>query len=322
MHPRVRKVIHTIIPRIPRLILEWIWIVFFWWKGFRNGCTIRFRNSRIECRKKSAIFILGKQQKEYALVLLDNFEHFFNQVKAEFQDGLRTVDISQPRWHILTSTNVSFLFPSLPEDYEREYTLRYQPRPGDCVFDIGAYVGVTTYFFSQMVAPSGTVYAFEPDPESFRCLRENITSLRMKNVYPVQKGLWSHRDSLAFHQDAGLGSAFETFTIRPFGAVCDVETLSLAEACEELHVAAPHFVKMDIEGAEIQVIEGARQFIQKNDIHFAIASYHIVDGRPTSETLEKIFAECGYAVETVHFPNRPKEFANRITYASKNHESR
>jgi arsenate reductase-like glutaredoxin family protein len=55
---------------------------------------------------------------------------------------------------------------------------------------------------------------------------------------------------------------------------------------------------MDIEGAEIEVLEGAKDFLRNKNIHFAIASYHHRNGEQTYKTLEKIFAEIGYQAET------------------------
>ena len=57
-------------------------------------------------------------------------------------------------------------------------------------------------------------------------------------------------------------------------------------------------MKIDIEGAEIEAVEGARQVIEELKPRFAIASYHVRDGKPTSEILPELFAAVGYHVET------------------------
>jgi hypothetical protein len=55
---------------------------------------------------------------------------------------------------------------------------------------------------------------------------------------------------------------------------------------------------MDIEGAEIQAIQGARQLIEQGSAFWSVASYHIVDGEPTTGFIERYFSERGYAVKT------------------------
>jgi len=49
-----------------------------------------------------------------------------------------------------------------------------EPKLGDIVFDIGAYVGDTALWFSKAVGPQGKVYAFEPEPSNFEKLKANL----------------------------------------------------------------------------------------------------------------------------------------------------
>ena len=55
---------------------------------------------------------------------------------------------------------------------KRSYCLRYQPKPGDTVVDVGAGMGDDTLVFSRMVGPSGRVFSFEAHPDTFRCLQK------------------------------------------------------------------------------------------------------------------------------------------------------
>jgi hypothetical protein len=51
---------------------------------------------------------------------------------------------------------------------------------------------------------------------------------------------------------------------------------------------------MDIEGAEVAFVEGAREFLKSHPVHFAIESYHRVEGEYTYKRLDSIFEEIGY----------------------------
>ena len=55
---------------------------------------------------------------------------------------------------------------------KRSYCLRYQPKPGDTVVDVGAGMGDDTLVFSRMVGPSGRVFSFEAHPDNLRCLQK------------------------------------------------------------------------------------------------------------------------------------------------------
>ena len=59
-------------------------------------------------------------------------------------------------------------------------------------------------------------------------------------------------------------------------------------------------IKMDIEGAEIQAVRGAVGTLTRLRPHLAIASYHLVDGRPTHLSLGAEMAAVGYSSHTVH----------------------
>ena len=81
------------------------------------------------------------------------------------------------------------------------------------------------------------------------------------------------------------------------GETRTLPTLSLADACDKLG-QVPRYIKMDIEGAELAVICGAKEFLEKHPIHFAIETYHRVGGEYTYKALERFFPTIGYEVES------------------------
>ena len=58
---------------------------------------------------------------------------------------------------------------------------------------------------------------------------------------------------------------------------------------------------MDIEGAEIEAIKGAKEILENNNVNLAIASYHIIDGEPTHFKLRELLSSMGYYTE-IGFP--------------------
>ena len=67
---------------------------------------------------------------------------------------------------------------------------------------------------------------------------------------------------------------------------------------------------MDIEGAEIEALEGAVKTIEKHQPNFAIASYHLINGEQTYMALESFFKKINYPFKTVFFDD-----GEAITYA-------
>lgn len=173
-----------------------------------------------------------------------------------------------------------------------KYNAHYQLKEGDVVFDCGAYVGTYALWASKQVGETGRVFAFEPDPENYDILTENILRNNVANVIPVNAGLWESTGEVSFESGQGVASKIG-------GDGRKIKVYSLEGFCAERGLVEVDFVKMDVEGAEVKVIEGSREFIRTHSMNFAIASYHITEEDwQTSVLLEPLFRELGYAVQT------------------------
>ncbi|WP_051340675.1 FkbM family methyltransferase [Azospirillum halopraeferens] len=146
-------------------------------------------------------------------------------------------------------------------DYARlEYEVfRRIVRPGDTVVDAGANIGVHTVHFSALAGPGGHVLAFEPQRALFQILNANLMMNRCANVQPLPFCVGAEDGWVDFPQVpldtpvnfGGIGrdtpaarrERTQTRAIDGFGL----------ERCD--------FIKIDVEGAEASVIEGARRTI-------------------------------------------------------------
>jgi FkbM family methyltransferase len=137
------------------------------------------------------------------------------------------------------------------------------------------------------------VYAFEPDATSYALLVANIARHQLLNVTPLQLGVAGTTGRAAFLAEGTLGSVLSRHSSRAtMGTVSDVETITLAEACDRFGV--PAFVKMEIEGSEIEVLDSARGLLRGTSIQYALDTDHQIDGKLTTANVEKIFRESGY----------------------------
>jgi hypothetical protein len=73
-----------------------------------------------------------------------------------------------------------------------------------------------------------------------------------------------------------------------------VNTLGMEDACAQFG-SVPNYRKMDIEGAELNVVTSSIDFLKQHRIHLSIESNHRVDGRFTSGPLESLLAGIGYS---------------------------
>lgn len=270
-----------------------------WVHARRTGFKIQFTERCIVLSKGERRLKLSKKQYVQVPWMLRWFDSYFDSFESVPDGDRKVLDFSRPGLHRYRASGVSFYFPSIPEDDVMSTYLRYYlPRSGEIVWDAGAHAGASAYFFAQMVGEKGKVYAFEPDEENFCYLLRNIELHGLKNVVPVKKALAGKTGTAAFNMDGSMAAGLNEYVeYREEQASRMVATSTLENACKELGVL-PNYVKMDIEGAEVDVIRSCKDFLKSNPIHFAIESNHKVGGVYTKEHLEPLFAEIGYSVQS------------------------
>jgi FkbM family methyltransferase len=263
----------------------------------RQGYKLEFDQARIQISKQKQIMFLPKSQYVQVPFMIKHFDFYFNTTESQTDSGCCFLDFSKPNLHRYTKSGVGFYFPSVPEDDVMEaYIHWHRPSVGEVVWDVGAHAGASAYFFSQMVGHSGRVYAFEPDEGNYEYLVRNIDLHGLQNVVPVKMALARQTGKAKFNMDGTMSAGLTDYLVYADNErLREVHTISFADACERLG-SIPNFVKMDIEGAEVSVVESCRQFLERHGIHFAIESNHTLNGEPTSRPLERIFLELGYNV--------------------------
>jgi FkbM family methyltransferase len=261
--------------------------------GHLHGTAVHFSEGLIDIRRGNDDIRIAANKLPYARDMIVHFETYHGTVCA---DGNGLVDYSEPRVHRYRKRGLEFHLPSIPEEEEviESYFRWYSPKLGDFVFDIGAYAGVSTYFLSKAVGPTGRVLALEPDPIAWRSLLRNLEYHNMQNVIPIQKAMAGTSARVGFQAEGAVGSALASIASRPSaGDTILVDTITFAQACE-IAGALPAFVKMDIEGAELEVIESASDLLKRSSVHFSVDTNHFVDGRLTNHRLEKLFSYIGF----------------------------
>jgi FkbM family methyltransferase len=144
--------------------------------------------------------------------------------------------------------------------YEREQTRLFERhvRPGATVLDVGAHVGYYTLLSAVLAGPSGRVHSFEPNPQNADFLRRHVRINRLDSVRVEQAAVSDREGTARF--DFGTGSG--TGHLADAGAL-EVRTLRLDDYCAQ-HALAPAALKIDVEGAEMSVLQGARDMLARH----------------------------------------------------------
>lgn len=131
---------------------------------------------------------------------------------------------------------------------ELEWIKRTLLEPGDIVADCGANIGFTSAFFARCVGPAGRVYAFEPVPRNARAAARSAELNDIRNLVVVNAAVGSTRGAVTV--STGFGNA----VVDPAGGDLRVPVVTLDD---QFGGRKPDFVKIDVEGYELQVLRGA-----------------------------------------------------------------
>lgn len=263
------------------------------------GARFRLSAGRCEVRQGSRIMRLSRDHMIYARMLARYFSVYFDSVVPTEENGFQVVDYSYPHLQTFRASGLEMEVAGFPEEEHTiaDYFRWYEPQPGDTVFDIGANCGLSVYHLARRVGPTGKVYAFEPDPTNYAVLLRNIARHRMDNVTALQNAVAATSGKLEFFSEGSIGSTLASSATRQtVGSINLVDALSLADAIERFGV--PRFVKMDIEGAEVDVLAAARDVLRAFQMELAIDTNHWRGGELTSRAVEALLRECGYETKS------------------------
>lgn len=136
----------------------------------------------------------------------------------------------------------------------------------EVVVELGSNDGQTLKAFLEKVnGQFKHFYCFEPDKTCIEKLKAIIASI--SNIILVEKGAWNKTETLFFYSDAEHGAS----------KMCDQKTASYSievAAVDDVIDDSVTFIKMDIEGAELMALEGAKEIIKRNKPKLAVCIYH------------------------------------------------
>lgn len=142
-------------------------------------------------------------------------------------------------------------------DRAERHILRQLVQPGMTVFDVGANIGVYTSFFAGLVGPAGRVVAFEPEARNVERLR-NATK-RYKQVEVVHAAVSDRSGTLTLYLADDLNVDHRSYEPSEARASVAVPALALDDFVSGRFDV--HLIKMDIQGAELAAVRGARRIL-------------------------------------------------------------
>lgn len=140
-------------------------------------------------------------------------------------------------------------------------------KPGQVVVDAGANIGLHTLVFSRLVGPKGRVYAFEPDAINFARLEEHLAQNRIQNVIAADCALGESQTQAVLVRDPSDSSrSYLSSVVGAAGSASAVRVVSLDQFAVRKSLERIDFLKVDVEGHELPLLQGAHDLMRRGVI--------------------------------------------------------
>ena len=194
--------------------------------------------------------------------------------------------------------------------------IRTSLHAGDICFDVGACFGVVTLPMARLVGNNGHVYSFEAEQNNYSNLSRNIKLNNLYNVTPCNKGVFSSENGfeLNVHKKEEYGD--HAMRLQSENILFDsqmVETVTLDSFCDANNIKYIDLLKIDVEGLEVEVLNGGKKLLMSNSIKriiFEVSERLLNNYGRTINDLVSVFIEYGY---TIHMINNDGSLGTQMT---------
>jgi len=182
--------------------------------------------------------------------------------------------------------------------YKRIYERFFSPGPGETVIDVGAHIGSFTVMAAREVGPSGKVVSLEPSAPNFKLLNLNISTNHFDNAKALNLAAGSTDDvgELRLYNRQG-GNSFYSRELPLIGSQ-SVKITTLDSVAESLKLDRIDFVKIDVEGHELEVLKGASEILGEDHPKIVLETHEF---GPSVEDLTGYLEKFNYSVKTTPY---------------------
>jgi hypothetical protein len=169
-----------------------------------RGVLVKYSTDYIDFIKGNKIIRISQNHAVYKNDIVDSFEYYWSAVKFSNISGYELVDYSTARFHeVIGYDLMPIYFPSFSEPVSTnvQYLNFANLSQGMVAFDLGAYSGLTSIMFKELVGETGCVIAVEPDQINQIAIDKNFNlfkKIQGQDIHLFKGAVWEHCDGLNF----------------------------------------------------------------------------------------------------------------------------
>lgn len=175
-------------------------------------------------------------------------------------------------------------------EHDKQKLFEKTVKSGDVVYDVGANAGFYTLLASVLVGEEGFVYAFEPLPGNIRNVRRHLEINHAKNCLLIEVAVSKSDGESMFDPSADRCTAH----LSSLGSI-RVRTVALDSLVSGRAIRPPNFMKIDIEGAELDCLQGCANTIRT----FRPVIFLATHGQDVNAACLKLLNEMHYEVKSM-----------------------
>ncbi len=233
-------------------------------------------------------FILGKKRRDEMWIKKNiSFKNFLYLFAGFLKlDNVLLIEFYAPKYNFKFCTKVTSkvnnhriddVYKSMTS-HEDDVVEKFIPCNGDVVVDIGAAFGFYSILASKRVGETGRVVAIEPQPDNFTMLNLNIGLNKLTNVTTLNYAVYSKEEELPLYSSYSILSERSEKNKMDF---VKVKGYTLDYLLKDLNgIKKVNWIKIDVEGAELDVLRGAHNTLSESNNLFLLIEVHGKDNLP------------------------------------------
>ncbi|MGI9012282.1 MAG: FkbM family methyltransferase [Nitrososphaeraceae archaeon] len=218
--------------------------------------------------------VLGKKRRDilYNQKGISFNSFLYNTIKKFGLYNYILLRIKVPKYNYMfycRGNNEDFIFMTGHED---ELLPHFKSNSGDIVVDVGSHIGHHTLIAAKRVGPKGKVISIEADPKNFEILNKNIELNRLKdNVITINCAVSSKEEKIKLYtpEEESGNTIYNTIIsdrVSPEENFVEINANTLDNLLNEngISVKEVNWIKIDVEGAELEVLKGAHEILSES----------------------------------------------------------